>query len=337
MKRISTIITMLAATFASSAHLSAANPTNAPFGSWRSPISAQMLVQGAVRFGDMAIGGDTLYWVETRPEEQGRYVVVRRTPDGKISDVLPAPFSARTTVHEYGGGAIAASKGTVFFTNYADQRLWRLTPGQAPKPITAEGKLRFADFVMDRALNRLIAICEDHTANDHNPINRVVAVSLEGGKVTTLVDGADFYSNPRISPDGRQLSWLSWNHPNMPWDGTELFVAALKADGHLGVPRKVAGGAEAPDNGADLVNPRVVHDQTGGLVHLDPRAVGHYVTDEGDPLLGSEQRGLAPAAGHHNGDLRADLERSIQYVQMAYGNGVEGSGVDGSEHEVPRA
>lgn len=203
-----------------------------------------MLVQGAVRFGDVAVDGETLYWVEGRPEEQGRYVIVRRTPDGKIEDALPAPFSARTTVHEYGGGALAAADGTVFFTNYADQRLWRIDSGKAPQPITAESKLRFADFVYDRAHNRLISVCEDHSAQGHEPANRIVAISLADGKVTTLVEGADFYSNPRLSPDGRQLSWLSWNHPSMPWDGTELHLAPIAEDGSFGKSRKVAGGVD---------------------------------------------------------------------------------------------
>src|SRR4029077_16473160 len=115
----------------------AKNPTVAPYGSWRSPISAKMLVQGAVRFGDVAVDGDTLYWVEGRPEEQGRYAIVRRTPDGKVDDILPPPFSARTTVHEYGGGALTAADGIVYFTNYADQRLWRIKRGEAPQAITA--------------------------------------------------------------------------------------------------------------------------------------------------------------------------------------------------------
>jgi dipeptidyl aminopeptidase/acylaminoacyl peptidase len=217
-------------------------PTIAPYGAWRSPISSQMLVQGAVRFGDMATDGETLYWVEGRPEEQGRYAIVRRTPDGKLGDILPAPFSARTTVHEYGGGALAAAGGKVFFTNYADQRLWQIQNHEAPQPITAESNFRFADFVHDAARDRLIAVCEDHSAGGHEPANRIVAISLTDGSVTPLVEGADFYSNPRLSPDGRELGWLSWNHPNMPWDGTELFVAPLASDGSLGKPRKVAGG-----------------------------------------------------------------------------------------------
>jgi dipeptidyl aminopeptidase/acylaminoacyl peptidase len=221
---------------------SAAEPAEAPYGSWQSPISAEMLVQGAVRFGDVSIDGGTVYWVEGRPQEEGRYVIVRRQPDGTIDDVLPPPFSARTTVHEYGGGALLAVDGTIFFTNYADQRIWRMKPGETPQPVSAEGKQRFADYVLDFARNRLVAVCEDHSAGEQEPANRIVAVDLAHGSVTTLVENADFYSNPRISPDGRQLSWLAWNHPNMPWDGSELFVAPIGDNGTLGEARKVAGG-----------------------------------------------------------------------------------------------
>jgi dipeptidyl aminopeptidase/acylaminoacyl peptidase len=245
MKLLATISIMFLAAFSSGGPLQAtAAPTVAPFGSWRSPISAHMLVEGAVRFYDVATDGDTVYWTEGRPEEAGRYVIVRRTPDGKLVDILPPPFSARTTVHEYGGGALAVSDGVIYFTNYADQRLYRLLPGKAPQPITAESKLRFADFVHDGPRNRLIAVCEDHTKDAAEPTNRIVAVSLADGHVTTLVEGADFYSNPRVSPDGGQLSWLQWHHPNMPWDGTELFVALITYEGTIGPSRKVAGGNE---------------------------------------------------------------------------------------------
>lgn len=203
-----------------------------------------MLVQGAVRFGDVAVDRDTLYWIEGRPQEEGRYVICRRKMDGSIDDILPKPFSARTTVHEYGGGAIAVRDGTIFFSNYVDQRLWSFWPCGEPQPITADSKLRFADFVCDAARNRLIAVCEDHGNSDHEPANRIVTIDLCDGQVTTLVEGADFYSTPRVSPDGRQLAWLQWHHPNMPWDGTELCAAPLKADGSLGPRRKVAGGVD---------------------------------------------------------------------------------------------
>ncbi len=245
MNHLTIVIIMCAAAFSTeSSEAASAQPLVAPYGSWPSPISAKMLVQGAVRFGDVALDGETLYWVEGRPEEQGRYAIVRRTPDGKVEDVLPAPFSARTTVHEYGGGALMAARGTVFFANYSDQRLWRFKPGETPQPITAESKLRFADFVYDRLRDRLIAVCEDHSAGGHEPANRIVAVSLTDGKVTPLIEGADFYSNPRLSLDGGQLAWLSWNHPNMPWDGTELYVATTAKSGALGHPRKIAGGTD---------------------------------------------------------------------------------------------
>jgi dipeptidyl aminopeptidase/acylaminoacyl peptidase len=237
---------ILAALFAGSNHgTPAAQPTVAPFGSWRSPITTQMLVQGSVRFGDMSVDGDTLYWVEMRPEENGRYAIVRHMPDGAVQDVLPPPFSARTLANEYGGGALLASGGVVYFSNYADQRIWRIAPSQAePQAVTAEGKLRFADLVHDARRNRLVAVSEDHTTSDDEPPNRIVAIDLSDGSIATLVEGADFYSNPRVSPDGGQLSWLAWNHPNMPWDDTELFVAKFNDDGSPGPARKVAGDLE---------------------------------------------------------------------------------------------
>jgi dipeptidyl aminopeptidase/acylaminoacyl peptidase len=147
-------------------------------------------------------------------------------------------------VNEYGGGAMTAADGTVCFSNYTDQRVWRLKPGQVPQPLTPEGKLRFADFVLDPHRNRLVSVCEDHTAGDAEPPNRIVAIDLAMGQVTTLVEGADFYSTPRVSADGTQLAWVAWNHPNMPWDDTELYVAPIKVDGTLGDSRLVAGGKD---------------------------------------------------------------------------------------------
>jgi dipeptidyl aminopeptidase/acylaminoacyl peptidase len=233
---------LFAAILTGSESNAADEPRHAPFGSWRSPISADMLVQGAVRFGDTSIDGDTVYWVEGRPQEEGRYVIVSRRPNGEIDDILPSPFSARTLLNEYGGGALLAAEGIVYFTNHADQRIWRMKPGEPPRAVTAQGKLRFADYALDASRGRLIAVCEDHSQSSDEPANRIVAVDLANGTVTTLVEGADFYSNPRISPDGRQLSWLAWNHPNMPWDGSELFVAPITESGSLGNTRKVAGG-----------------------------------------------------------------------------------------------
>lgn len=214
----------------------------AAYGSWRSPITAEMLVRTKVHFGEAGLDGETLYWVETRPEENGRNVIVARTANGSLHDVLPPPYSAQSRVHEYGGGAFLASAGVVYFSNLEDQRIWKISPGRMPSAVTGERSLRFADFVHDHRRNRLIAVCEDHSDAGVGIANRIVQVDLGSGHVRTLVEGADFYSTPRISPDGSQLSWLSWNHPHMPWDTTALFEARFASDGSLEPHRKVAGG-----------------------------------------------------------------------------------------------
>ncbi|HEY9647452.1 MAG TPA: prolyl oligopeptidase family serine peptidase, partial [Chroococcidiopsis sp.] len=222
----------------------------APYGSWTSPITSELIVAGTIRLGEIRLDGDDIYWSELRPMDSGRSVIVRRTPDGQTTDVTPAPFNVRTRVHEYGGGAFIVAQGTVYFSNFADQRLYRQIPGGAPEPLTPEAALRYADAVLDGDRQRLICVREDHTAGGHEPVNTIVAVNInsqnsgesvqDGGRV--LVSGSDFYSSPRLSPGGDRLAWLSWNHPNMPWDGTELWVAEIAADGTLGTPQRIAGG-----------------------------------------------------------------------------------------------
>ncbi|MBI3958393.1 MAG: prolyl oligopeptidase family serine peptidase, partial [Chloroflexi bacterium] len=223
-----------------------AQPTIAPYGTWESPITADLIVAETIGLGQIVRDGADIYWAEMRPQEKGRYVVVRYTPDGQIADVNPAPFSARTRVHEYGGGAYTVHDGTLYFTNFADQRLYRQQPGGAPEPLTPEGiDIRFADCVMDSQRNRLIGVREDHRAADREAVNTIAALDLgTGGAGQVLISGSDFFASPRLSPDGTQLVWQSWNHPNMPWDGCELWLAPVLADGSLGTPRLVAGGAE---------------------------------------------------------------------------------------------
>ncbi|MBL7062869.1 MAG: S9 family peptidase [Anaerolineae bacterium] len=219
-----------------------------PYGSWKSPITSDLIASATIRLGQIMLDGDDIYWAEMRPAEGGRYVVVRRTPDGRMTDVTPSPFNARTRVHEYGGGSFVVADGTVYFSNFADQRLYRQDPGAEPRPITPEVDLRYADGVVDHRRGRVICIREDHTDPDREPVNAIVILGLDladngggdGGQV--LVSGNDFYSSPRLSPDGTRLAWLTWNHPNMPWDGTELWVGELRADGSLGRTGRVAGG-----------------------------------------------------------------------------------------------
>ena len=208
-----------------------AEPKTAPYGSWRSPITSDLIVSETISPGRITLDGDDIYWIEMRPAEGGRYVIVRRTLDGQVADITPAGLSARTTVHEYGGGAYVVDDGTVYFSNFADQRLYRQDRGAAPRPITPERELRYADAVVDRRRGRLICVREDHTGSAE-AVNTIVAVALDGGRETeVLVQGYDFFSTPRLSPDATQLAWLAWNHPNMPWDGTELWIAPIAEDG----------------------------------------------------------------------------------------------------------
>lgn len=220
-------------------------PQTEPYGSWKSPITADLIASRMIRLMAVALDGEDVYWLEMRPSEGGRYVIVRRTPDGKTADVNPPPFNARTRVHEYGGGSFLVHDGMACFSNFADQRLYCQTPRGAPEPITPDAAFRYADGVVDARRNRIICVREDHTHSGREAVNAVVGVALDGsGKMETLVSGNDFYSTPRLSPDGTRLCWLAWNHPNMPWDSTELWVAELKSDGAVGRAALVAGGRE---------------------------------------------------------------------------------------------
>lgn len=214
-----------------------------PYGSWKSPITSDLIVAGTIGLGAIAVDGDDLYWTEMRPTEGGRNVLVRRTPDGQTEDVTPVPFNVRTRVHEYGGGSCVIAQGVVYFANFADQRLYRQVLGQTPEPLTPEKAWRFADMVVDAPRDRLLCVCEDHSTPGE-PVNTLVSVALATGDVRVLVTGRDFYAAPRLSPQGDKLAWLSWQHPNMPWDGTELWVADVRSDGALEHAVCVAGGLE---------------------------------------------------------------------------------------------
>jgi WD40-like Beta Propeller Repeat len=212
---------------------------SAPYGSWKSPITSDLIVAGSIRLGEIRLEGETVYWSEGRPTEGGRSVVVKRTPDGQITDLTPAPLNVRTRVHEYGGGAFNVLDGALYFSNFADQRLYCQAGEGAPEPITPEASIRYADAVWDKVRRRILCIREDHSGDGQEPVNQIVAVADD---VKTLVSGNDFYASPRLSPDGSQLAWITWNHPNMPWDGTELWVAEVNTDGCLSEALKVAGG-----------------------------------------------------------------------------------------------
>jgi dipeptidyl aminopeptidase/acylaminoacyl peptidase len=215
----------------------------APLGSWRSPITADLITSSTVGLGQIALDGEDIYWSELRTLEQGRTVVVRQSANHLPTDVTPAGFNVRTRVHEYGGGSFLVADRTVYFANFADQRLYRQDMGKEPQPITPETAMRYADGVFDSQHHRIICVCEDHTVAGREPSNTLVSVGLEGkGNSQVLIYGNDFYASPRLNPNNSHLAWIAWNHPNMPWDGTELWVGELKADGSVGHMEKVAGG-----------------------------------------------------------------------------------------------
>jgi dipeptidyl aminopeptidase/acylaminoacyl peptidase len=222
----------------------------AAYGSWKSPITAEMIATQSLSLGEVVVDGDDVYWLEVRPGERGRHAIVRRTADGTLSELLPAPgegkptYSSRSLVYGQGGGSFAVSEGLGVFVNHAsgpqpDQRLYRVSPGLAPAPLTAEtgGKHRHGDLLIDRAHNRVVCVREDwRNLKDGQPRISLVAVDLDGRKQTVLTEGRDFYSSPSLSPNGRRMAWLAW-------DGCELWVADVDEEGALHHPRLVAGGS----------------------------------------------------------------------------------------------
>ncbi|MBV8492464.1 MAG: PD40 domain-containing protein, partial [Alphaproteobacteria bacterium] len=219
----------------------------ASYGAWRSPITSELIVAESLGIADIRADGGDIYWIEGRPSDAGRNVVVRRGPAGTVDDVTPPPYSVRTRVHEYGGGAMNVHRGFVYFTNFADQRLYQQAGGMEPMPLTPppdpqQGGLRwrYADGILDEPRRRWVGVREEHTESRVD--NTLVAVELaKPGPGTVLAQGADFYASPALSPDGKRLAWLSWNHPNMPWVGTELWLADIASDGSLAAPRRIAG------------------------------------------------------------------------------------------------
>ena len=219
--------------------------TRLPFGSWPSAIQAQDLVRAGVNFSEPRCVGGREYWLERRPREGGRSVAVVLDEHGQIRDCIPEGYNIRSRAHEYGGGAWAVEERTsgpmLWFSNDPGGGLFRCEDGREPLRITEDGPWRFADLLPDPARNRLIAVREDHKVpKGREPINTLVAIAPDG-QLTTLAYGHDFFASPCLSRDGKQLAWLSWDHPNLPWDHTTLWLANLDAEGRPVNSRAVAG------------------------------------------------------------------------------------------------
>ncbi len=263
-------------------------PTTAPYGSWESPLTAAAVTSAGIWFGDvLRTDGADLYWVESRPDEGGRSAMVRRDGAGMMTDVGPADFNARSRVHEYGGGAYAVAAGVVFACRFDDQRLYRFAAGAEPVAITPEpdrpAALRYADF--DIAGDWAVAVREQH-ADDGEPRNEIVRLDLTGvAEPVVLASGRDFYAAPRVSPNGKELAWLEWDHPSMPWDGTELKRALLRDSG-LGLATTIAGGSEE-----SITQPEW---SPGGALHYVSDRTGWWniYGEQGPALLREEEFGV---------------------------------------------
>jgi dipeptidyl aminopeptidase/acylaminoacyl peptidase len=264
------------------AAMSSPSTKSAQYGSWKSPITSELIVAQSITLSEVCLDGGYVYWLEGRPQEQGRNVVVRAGADSQPTDVTPPPYNARTRVHEYGGGSWTVHNGTVYFSNFADGRLYRQVPGVSePRPLTPEPpgrdrQWRYADGVIDQRRNRWVGVREDHTV-DGEPVNAIVAIDLGdgGGSGHVLASGHDFYASPRLSPDGRWLAWLAWDHPNMPWNGTRLYLGEVAQNGAISKFEQIAGGAtesifqpEWSPDGAQII---LVSDRSGwwNLYSLD--------------------------------------------------------------------
>ena len=223
-------------------------PVVAPYGSWHSSIAPEALVAGFVRLAEARWDRDDLLWLEVRPDDGGRATLVRLRPGGTPEDVSPTGVNVRTRVHEYGGASYLAAGDVLVVSDFESGRLLRVTADRTATPITPEGAFRYADLELDARRGRLLAVREDHTGPGE-AVNTLVAIPLDGSAaadpstVEVLVAGSDFVSSPRLAPDGARLAWLRWDHPNLPWDGTECVVADLDAAGVPGPARVVAGDA----------------------------------------------------------------------------------------------
>ena len=216
-------------------------PDVTPYGAWESPIDAAMLAADSVRLSTVLVDGDDVLWLEGRPTEAGRNVLVRCGPQGETVDVTPAPWNLRSRVHEYGGGAVIARADSVWLVNDADQRLYRLGADGASTPLTPEGPFRHADPDLSPDGRHLVCVREEHGAPGE-PRNLLVMTGAREDDCREVATGHDFYAYPRFSPDGQSLAFIAWDHPHMPWDGTTLYVAAVRGDGTVSAPRAVAGG-----------------------------------------------------------------------------------------------
>lgn len=219
--------------------------TKAPYGSWPSQVTTQLMTAGTIGLSENRLFEGGVYWLESRPEEQGRTAIMRQSDSGAAEELLPAEYSCRTRVHEYGGACYLPTASGLFFVNHEDQQVYRVDSSLTITKLTDEPGLRFADLVFNAAAATLIAVAEEHNESFAEPANRLVSIDAVNGTVTTLHHGQDFYASPAISDDFTKLSWLTWMHPNMPWDGTTLWQAEFDGSDICSTKAVAGGDAES--------------------------------------------------------------------------------------------
>lgn len=283
------------------------------YGVWPSPIAADAVGGQTLRLQLVQSVGPWVYWSEGRPTDGGRVALMRARSSGRPEDLLPPPYSARSRIHEYGGGEFLVAGERIFFVNDKDQQVYETRAGSLPRRITSQPGMRFADFVVDARRQRLIAVAERQREGPPHPENLLVTIALDtgaAGQVRDLVRGQDFYAAPRLSPDGQQLAYLTWSLPGMPWDEAVLALVDLTPDGGAGRSRRIAGGKGAAasepvwmPNGALLF----LSDRTGfdNLYILEPgkraRALHPRPADFGRPLWNLGNKSYAVHATSQGG------------------------------------
>ncbi len=237
--------------------------TIAPYGSWKSPITAEMLISGGKRrLTEIKCDGEDVYWLDARPNEGGRIVIMRQSSDGGTQDLTPAPFNSRNAVHEYGGGSYAVHNRTVYFTNWSDQRIYLQNDGGEPQPLTAEPDIprgsRYADLTLTPNGKFLICVRETHTDDGNEATNEIAAIDTTSGEARIIASGRDFYCAPRVAANHDGIVWTEWDHPNMPWDGNYLVSGSFDStNASVSTTSTLTGGQDEA-----IVQPSWSHDGT---------------------------------------------------------------------------
>ncbi|GAB4190376.1 MAG: S9 family peptidase [Simkaniaceae bacterium] len=292
-------------------------------GAWKSPITSQSLVEGSISIQQICTEGDFVYWTESRPEEKGRVAIMKKIPEGNILEVLPKEYSARSRIHEYGGGEFTVHNNIIYFINDKDQNIYRLQDGSPPELVYEDPNKRFSQFLIHPKDSFLYCVVEDHE-NEKDVQNYLARIHLETKKLLPIATGFDFYGGLALESQGKRLAWICWNRPNMPWDGTELWTAEIKEDGTLSKPRFITGGQDEsivqPEFGPDG-HLYFISDASGfwniyRQIDDNFQCIYKAKLEFGEPmwLLGGRRFVFLPKADHHWQIAAIYTDKAVDYL-----------------------